>query len=430
MTRRISFLTILIFAALLCGCAAARLTVRPDTRTAMPAPDSAYAYETYWDAVEAGNLDEARRLGQSADEQRFTSALEAALNGETARAEKIARDLGKSAADSTVRAQSDNLLQYVFVSTGRWRDLLTFCFPDSLPDSVKNIPPLIEIFGGPSEETFEFAATPDTLPLRLNSNGMPLAQVTIHGRTQWFILDTGAGMSVLASDFARECGIVPDSGKQDVTQSANMQRIAVGPVIVDSLRLGGLCIRNHRTMIMDEKTLRFRRFGLFTFMKIDGILGWNAIRNLDLTIDYKQKRAIVRKPETREAGARNLLDLGQAIIVTGDDLGNRLGFMLDTGGAESSLTERGIEKIHPRDMRAAREKITGAGGSQKYQAFIVPQMTLYTGGCVLNFRKLVTHPEVGGSFIRHDGVLGSDIAQNGSMRIDARNGLFELKVKD
>ncbi len=43
--------------------------------------------------------------------------------------------------------------------------------------------------------------------------------------------------------------------------------------------------------------MEFKLFGLLRLLKIDGIIGWQAIQNMKIEIDYKNKRTIIENQQ-------------------------------------------------------------------------------------------------------------------------------------
>jgi hypothetical protein len=56
----------------------------------------------------------------------------------------------------------------------------------------------------------------------------------------------------------------------------------------------------------------------------------------------------------------------------------------------------------------------------------VPFLTLNAGGKSLRLRDVIVYGPASSGLINIDGILGSDIAQFGTLRIDATNGVFQI----
>jgi hypothetical protein len=192
------------------------------------------------------------------------------------------------------------------------------------------------------------------------------------------------------------------------------------------VRIGKLTIRNHRVAIIDVDDIRFRLLGLITVFKIDGIVGWNAIRNLDLQVDYPHRTMTLRESEQRDWGERNFYDLGQPTLALTDEQGTRMNFFLDTGANMTSLLPGILPKLPAQKLASRTTYIGAAGGFERFNAKVVPRLTLCLCGHALDFRNLSTSPEMKNSFVTLDGTLGNDLLRRGTLRLDSRNGYCDL----
>ena len=188
-----------------------------------------------------------------------------------------------------------------------------------------------------------------------------------------------------------------------------------------------LLIKNHPVIIVDKSDMEIKLFGLIRLLKIDGIIGWPAIQNMKIEIDYKNKRTIIEKPVKIETEDRNLFWLGYPIVKLKTPDGINLNFGLDTGANKTSTYNNILKKISIE--KAYDKKITrwSAGGFEKTETKIIPNLKLTLNGKVLHFKVIRISLQKGIVFVKSDGRLGIDIAQNRSILIDYLNGRFELK---
>jgi len=231
----------------------------------------------------------------------------------------------------------------------------------------------------------------------------------------------------VSTDVARESGIVVgrDAGR---AETATTRTIAIQGAVIDHLRLGGLVITNHPAAVIESSALRARFLGL-TIFKIDGVLGWNAIRQMTLRINYRDKTTMISAPERQPIRApRNLFGIGQPIVELTDEHGERLFFALDTGASYSSLYEDTLSRLDRAEARRKTMVIYGVGGPERYKSAVVPRLALRVSGYALEFKNVRTVPGRKTNIVRRDGSLGSDVGRDGSITIDALNGRFELEL--
>jgi len=119
------------------------------------------------------------------------------------------------------------------------------------------------------------------LPVRVNDRG-PFD----------FILDTGAGTSLLSADLAKELGVKILGSKEG--QSAG-GRVSVSLAKVDSLTVGETKLRDVDMGIVD-----LGHIAKVVGARIDGDLGYNFLKHFRVTIDYRDSEIRLDDPKRVE----------------------------------------------------------------------------------------------------------------------------------
>src|SRR5213080_3997696 len=117
---------------------------------------------------------------------------------------------------------------------------------------------------------------------RLAGGAQPLILVPVHVNDRGpfdFILDTGAGTSLLASDVAKQLELKTISSKEG--QSAG-GKVSVSLAKVDSLAAGEAKLGDVDVGIVD-----LSHVGKTIGARIDGDLGYNFLKHFRVTIDYR-----------------------------------------------------------------------------------------------------------------------------------------------
>jgi hypothetical protein len=382
----------------------------------------------FWDAAEIYDAEAARSAAANEREMLFAQALKAIIENRTTDAAQVAQDLCRSATDSIMHCRSRELLEAALMSANRWKELADFYVQDTLfVDSAKSIRSLVEAFAAAPSPRIDFPALPFDMPIELNAPGLPMVEVVVNGHRKKFIVDTGAAFTVLSSDFARECGVQPAENAQVSAGTSTSRRVGIEPAILDSLRIGKLVFRSHPSVIIQSSDLRFRLFGFLTLFEIDGILGWNAIRELELQIDYRNKLLTIREPQALPSTHRNLFELNQPMIIAKNAPGKRCHFFLDTGSNATTITDHFLTRLHTGQLKRSRwTLIGGAGGMQSYESKVLSSELFFLNETSIEICNLRTEPPMDDTFYKRDGVLGSDILQTGSILIDRFNGRCEF----
>ncbi|MCD4665868.1 MAG: hypothetical protein K8R68_11415, partial [Bacteroidales bacterium] len=191
--------------------------------------------------------------------------------------------------------------------------------------------------------------------------------------------------------------------------------------------IGEILIKNHPVIIIDKKDLEFKLLGLFRILKIDGIIGWNAVQNMDLEIDYRNKVSVIKKPERIESHKRNFFWLGYPIVKLINKESIELLFGLDTGAKNTSIRNNIFKKISNNNVTVKNTTLGSAGGFEEIETKEISDFTLILNNYTVYFQNIKTHPVDGTTFVKLDGFLGSDIFKNGKIKIDYLNGIFEFK---
>ena len=121
------------------------------------------------------------------------------------------------------------------------------------------------------------------VPFRLAGGAQPLilVPVDVNGRGPFdFILDTGAGTSLLTPDLAKELNVEILGSKEG--QSAG------GKVAVSLGRAASLAVGGAQLDDLDLGIVDLAHIGATVGAKIDGDLGYNFLRHFRVTIDYRK----------------------------------------------------------------------------------------------------------------------------------------------
>ena len=269
-----------------------------------------------------------------------------------------------------------------------------------------------------------------TLPLGVTPIGTPTVRVRINGEDYEFWFDTGSTITVLSSDVAKAVGISPLTS--DILSVGTFAGAApVKPAVVRRMEIGPIVIANSPAIVMDASLMRVKatargvpRNGL----AVDGILGWDTIRQFDITLDYGKRTITLRRPETlgtRGTIAQNLTWMGKPMVQARASNGEMLRFTLDTG-SQTSFVNAAVVKKRGIGTSNVYMRVFGIATNGGQDARVVPSMQLHVGGKPLLLTGLMVYAPRSSGLVNCDGILGSDIAQFGTIRIDAANGLFSI----
>jgi Aspartyl protease len=158
---------------------------------------------------------------------------------------------------------------------------------------------------------------------------------------------------------------------------------------------------------------------------IDGIIGWDTIRQLDLTLDYSSGVILIRRPRRQSYSPRNLTWMGKPFVEARTKRGETLHFTLDTGAQGSFLNAVALDKTGAASS-LSEGVVFGIGGTRNRADKMIRSLPLELGGKAVRLDGVVVYGPTYSGMINCDGILGSDISRYGTIRIDATNGVFAI----
>lgn len=390
-------------------------------------------YESVWDATANLDLDAARQLAQDPDEKEFVAALSLMLEGKLELSEHAYDSLWHHTRTPFVAQASRILLTATLQYQEKWSALAGLA-----PDTLATVDPAqksadveawAKVFARLPKRSLAIGPREESVPLTISRASTPMLPVRINGKEFIFWFDTGASMSIISSDVAKQAGLSALSPDTLAIATAAGKVPAV-PTTIDLLEVGQVRIEHAPGMIIDAALMHVSdslSAASRQPVTIDGMLGWDTIRELDVTLDFSSGSATIRRPEKHSR--RNSSDLfwaGVPLVQMRGSLGRSVHFALDTGAEESFATEWLLEKAFVPVVSVQRHKVGGVGEDQSYIAQVIPQISFDLEKRKMVFKRLLIFAPAFWTFVHLDGVLGADVAKAGVMRIDASNGIFSI----
>jgi hypothetical protein len=399
----------------------------------VPRSERATAHINYWEALAALDSDAALISARTPAERAFAESLKSLMVGDMEKAENGFSLLRQLGSDSVMRSAARVMYVAALQYQEKWTALADAARDSSRAAPDKRDKASIEVwslaFRNLPAMTSEFRARSEDVPMEISAVGTPLIRVQVGVRVFHFWLDTGSSMTMLASDVARTLGVnalVPDT-LEIVTSTG---RIGAQPTMIPTLRLGQLVMRNVPAMIVDEAMMRMREpmpTGQGAHLKIDGIIGFDIIRRLDIEVDYSGLILKLRDPaRSRRSGDRNMFWVGLPVVKFASAGGIPLHFALDTGAQVTFVTETLLEKLQIEPQRTENQRVGGLGGEISMRAPVLSDLRVRLRGFPIIFRGAVVRAPVYQVLASLDGVLGGDIWGAGTVRMDITNGVFAV----
>lgn len=402
--------------------------------TSMPRPEPRAADINYWEALARLESVTAMSVARTQTERDFAEALHSLMQGDVAKAERGFDSLRRLATDSVLRSGSRVMHIATLQYQEKWVELAEIARDTTRANAANPDKAGIELwalaFSRIPPKTTEFRARSATVPMLVSAVGTPLIPVHIGGQEYHFWLDTGSSMTLLASDVARSLRITPlVSDTLEIVTSTG--RISAQPALLPELRVGQLVARNVPTMIVDEEMMRMREpkpMDTAAPLKIDGIIGFDIIRQLDIEVDYDEGMMTLRNPaSSSQARDRNMFWVGLPVVALTSLGGIPLHFALDTGSQLTFVTETLLDKLQLQPLRIENRRVGGLGGEISMRTPVLSDLRVRLRGFPILFRNAVVRAPVYQVLAALDGVLGGDIWGTGPVRIDVTNGVFAVR---
>ena len=405
----------------------------PSSHPAEREPAQIY-FEEYWAALAELNLDVLRGLARSEPEIGFAEGVALLAAGEHEKAESTFLYASRQSADVNVAVASQIMLATTLLYEHKWTTLRDLTASSRLVLTDRQNTADLErwghAFASVDRQTIDFPVGPISLPLRITTVGTPTIRVRINGKEFEFWVDTGSSITVVSSDVASEANVAILS--PDTLTVRTFSGVApVRPASVKRMELGPIVFTNSPAIVIDASLMLLRGTGdgvPRAGLRVDGIIGWDTIRQFNVLMDYENGRITLGRPEnlgTKGTTAQNLTWLGKPFIEVRTRLGGTVHFTLDTGAQSSFLNASILEQVGAATS-ISDARVFGIAKTGQQTDRVVPLLRLDVAGKSLRLLSVIVYGPAYSGLINCDGVLGSDIAQFGKIRIDATNGLFSV----
>jgi predicted aspartyl protease len=298
---------------------------------------------------------------------------------------------------------------------------VTAFLPDDVdPKSVEIPKPLRALVSFPE------GVTSVDLPAKFGRSHV-YVRVMIGARGLDFVLDTGASGITLDSTVARELGLAEYGKRSAVTAG----RYTTARTIVPEMKIGNLVMRNVAVQEVPQG------WETAEGVKEVGLMGFDFLAELGVTIDYEHERVTVVPAANYEPPTDgNVIPIDVRIgsgqprtnVILNGALGER--WIIDTGGAGTFLIFDYFARRHPealkdvgRDTTGRNRSLYGIGGPIQAQAYQIASVQLGK----VNFKDFVGYRVTGNSYATNlDGLIGSDFLHFFTLGLDYVNSRIYL----
>jgi hypothetical protein len=396
-------------------------------------PSNLYS-EAFWDALADLDLATSRKTARSDAETEFARAMELLTAGSHLEAENAFANLSTYKGDLNVAVAAQMMLAHTLLYERKWSRLRDLPENSALGASDQQTTSDLErwghAFANIEPQSTVFPTAPVSLPMRVTAVGTPSIRVKINGKEYEFWLDTGSTMTVLSSEVA-DATQVPIISADTLKVRTFGGHARVRPALVRKLQVGPIVITNSPAIVIDASMMRLQTSSNgapWAGEHVDGILGWDFIRQFNVVLNYQTGKATFATPEelgVNGTDAQNLTWAGEPLVEVRSKSGATLHFSLDTGAQSTFINATVLEKMGA-TTRVATGRVSGIARTGAPTRRVVPTLTVKVGRKSLRLEDVVVYGPSYSGLIGCDGILGSDLARFGAIRIDATNGIFSV----
>ena len=272
------------------------------------------------------------------------------------------------------------------------------------------------------------AAEAPEVDLRTHSDPLHdiTAELTVHGVTAPWILDTGANFSTVSASFAHQLGLTPSRGAAQ-TEGATGAENPLHTAIIDTLPIGHATLHNVVVLILPDANLTFGS-GRKKHYRIPAILGYPVFQSLgEIRFSRRRFQAGGLLPSPGQASRhRNrsspiYMEKLNVLFSCGTH-GLHRSFLFDSGANSSTFYF-----LYYRDFRAdflhpmqATSRSAGAGGEATQKVYLLDDAELRLAGHNVDLQRVPVYKTAQHNLDdEFEGSLGRDLISNaGSLTLD------------
>lgn len=351
------------------------------------------------------------------EHRRLYELAKAFLEMDEETAENIATEFLSSAENADVKNMASSILFSLLIWQDRFDELPKYGFARNEEDAQA-----IMLYD-PRNMEIKISGTPFKMEMPPAIKDLPAIRVQINGKEIDLLIDTGAMLTSISESVAKECGILNSDDSVEVTNSFE-GTVTTKISLIDKISIGGNEFTNKFCIIVPDSAFDFSQLEKDA-PRINGTVGWEIIKRLKWTIDYKNRWVQVEAPKTESVHHNMCCDFFPMVKIGLFEKELIMG--LDTGAGVTHLGKC------MKDSFGKLEKISkqsgGAGQIVEETGMNLPQAMVSIDQSNVELKNVWIYDDREysmSSTFTLPGVLGSDIAKNKTMIIDFTNRHFSI----
>lgn len=349
----------------------------------------------------------------AANQQKLVDAARAFLSMDEKRAEEIAREIFAHEHDADTKNMAVSLLFALLLWQDRYDEMAPLGLPRDDDDSEA-----IMVYD-PRELIIKLSPATVEHKMPQTIGNLPAVQVRINDVDVVLLIDTGAMISTVTESMAKRCALMAGETALEADNPFGSS-VTTQLAYANMLNIGGHEFIHKPFIVIPDAALDFHdQFP--DLPPIFGTIGWEVIRKLKWTIDFKNRTVLIESPVHRRVAPNMCCDFFPMVRVEIDNKSMVLG--LDTG---ATTTHFGMSMTSCFGGLAQTTKAGGGVGVAhcEEKGSAIPELLLLVEGTEIVLENAWVYSDreysMSNTFIL-PGILGSDIAKNASLVIDYAN---------
>ncbi|MCL2198536.1 MAG: retroviral-like aspartic protease family protein [Defluviitaleaceae bacterium] len=350
--------------------------------------------------------------GCNNEQKQLYGAAKAFLRADEKTAEEILRNLHGSTQNIEIKGYVTDLLFPLLLWQDRFSDLAQFGIPRNDEEEQQ-----INVYDT-KNMTAVLSQIPKELPMPPAIADLPAVCAQINGVDVELLIDTGAMLTMVSESVAKKCDItISDKSVEAETPLEN--KITTQYATIDSFMVGNSEFKNKSCVVVPDSAYDT---GDPEIPQINGKIGWEIIKNLRWTINYRDRRVCIEASKPEDKPQNMCCDFFPMVNVKINNKNIVMG--LDIGAGATQFGKCMNRFFDVEKLARFTTETFATGTVEEISGAIIPCIEAYMSDIAFTINNAVLYPEreysLAKTFVQ-SGVLGSDIAKDKALIIDYPN---------
>jgi len=348
----------------------------------------------------------------SDEQKQLHNAAKCFLCADEKNAEQILRNLYGSTQYAEMKNFAVDLLFPLLLWQDRFDELAQFGIPRNNDDQEQinsyNTKNMTSVLSPISKE----------LPMPPAIADLPAVCVQINGVDVELLIDTGALFTMVSESVAKKCGITKSGVSMEAATPLG-NSLSTQFALIDSFMVGNCEFKNKSCIVVPDSAYDT---GDPDAPTLNGKIGWEIIKNLRWTINYKDRSVCIEASMVCDKPKNMCCDFFPMVNIKINGRNVTMGIDTGAGATQFGNCESSFYDLEKLEKFTTETFATGT--IVEISGAIIPHIDAQMSGSAFTISNAILYPEreysLSKTFLQ-PGVLGSDIVQGKTLVIDYPN---------